>query len=176
MKSKIRLLISALVALIFYFFWSYWANSLVTDDQALIFRSAIVQGVFSATVTLGFTLVLEAAVKRFGGNCLSLVFVVPILCSVQAKTTQNIAILKTFNAALDLSAKYISGKYIAGTLIAPLLPLLMQATLVIAVNLINHTPNLLLTVAPSIFFSGVYGYLYTFTLLTDRQAKTSVKP
>jgi hypothetical protein len=169
MNSKLRLLFSALVSLVFYFCWSYWANSMATDDQALILRSAIVQGVFSATVTLVFTLVLEISVKRFGGNCLSLIFIVPVLCSVHSKTTQNLAIFRTFNTALNLSAGYLKGAYVPGTLLAPLLPLFMQGSLVITVNVLNHTPNLWLTVAPSIILTALYGYIYTYTLLGDKQ-------
>ena len=169
MSSKARLLWSAVVSFVFYFAWSYWANSLVSDDQALVLRSAIVQGTLSGTVTLLFTLGLEMAVKRFGGHCLSLVLVVPVLCSVHSKTKHNIAIFNTFNSALDLSASYLKGACVPGTLFAPLMPPVVQASLAIGVNVLNQTPNLWLTVAPSIFFTGVYGYVYTFTLLKDRQ-------
>ena len=169
MSSTVRLFWSALVSFVFYFCWSYWANSMATDDSALVLRSAIVQGSLSASVTLVFTFALEFAVKRFGDSCLSLVFVVPILCGVHSKTTQNIAIFRTFNAALDLSAKKASGAFLPGTLFAPLLPLLIQSSLTIGVNILNQTPNLWLTVAPSIFFTGVYGYVYTFTLLKKRE-------
>ena len=168
-----RLLWSATVAFVFYAGWSYWANSMATDDQALVIRSALVQGTLSGSITLFFTLGLEMAVKRFGGNCMSLVFVVPVLCSVHSKTTHNIAIFNTFNAALNLSASRLKGACIPGTLFAPLLPLLVQASLNIGVNVINQTPNLWLTVLPSIFFTGLYGYIYTFTLLKEREPQDS---
>jgi hypothetical protein len=35
---------------------------------------------------------------------------------------------------------------------------------VISVNIAFMTPNLWLTVAPSIFFSAIYGYIYSFSL------------
>ena len=168
MSSKLRLLWSAIVAFSFYFGWSYWANSLVTDDTQVILRAALVQGTLSGSVTLFFTLGLELVVKRFGGNCYSLAFVVPVLCSVHSKNSHNIAIFNTFNSALDLSASKLKGACVAGTLVAPLLPLLMQSSLAISVNIVNQTPNLWLTVAPSIVLTAVYGYTYTFTLLKDR--------
>ncbi len=168
MSSRMRLLISAAVSFVFYFTWSYWANSLASNDQALVLRSALVQGTLSGSITLGFTYVLEAVVKRFGGNCFSLAFVVPVLCSVHSKSTHNIAIFNTFNSALNLSAKFLSGQCLPGTLLAPLIPLFIQSSITIGVNVINQTPNLWLTVAPSIFFTAVYGYVYTFTLLKSK--------
>ena len=169
MSSHLRLLLSAAVSFVFYFAWAYWANSMVSQDMDLVLRSAFVQGTLSATITLLFTFALEKVVAKYGENCYSLVFVVPILCSVHSKTLQNIAIYRTFNSALDLSATKASGKFIPGTLFAPLLPLVIQASIAITVNIINQTPNLWLTVAPSIFFTGVYGYVYTFTLLKKRK-------
>ncbi|QHJ12921.1 hypothetical protein FX988_03179 [Paraglaciecola mesophila] len=167
MSSRSRLAMSALVAFLFYFGWTYWANSLVTDDLALILRSALVQGSLSGSITIIFTFTLEKVVQRFGSHYVSLVFVVPILCSVYAKTKQNIAIFKTFNHALDNAASRLSVAKISGALLAPLIPILMQGSIAITVNLINHTPNLLLTVTPSIVFSALYGYVYTFTLLKN---------
>lgn len=173
MSSKIRLLISAAVSLLFYFSWSYFANSLVTDDQSVLLRAALVQGLTSSTVTLLFTLGLEKSVKVFGDNCFSLVFITPVLCSVHSKTTHNIAIFNTFNSALDLAATYFKGVCIAGTLLAPLLPLAVQASIAIGVNVLNQTPNLWLTVLPSILLTGIYGYSYTFTLLKGRPTQTA---
>ena len=169
MSSTARLLLSAFVSFVFYFTWTYWANNMATDDMSIVLRSALVQGTFSATVTLLFTFALERSVQKFGENYFSLMFVVPIICSVHSKTSQNIAIMRTFNSALNFSAKAASGACLPGTLLAPLLPLSVQSSLVIGVNLINQTPNLWLTVAPSIFFTGLYGYVYTFTLLKKRQ-------
>lgn len=170
MSSHLRLFLSAAVSFVFYFAWTYWANNMVTDDMDLVLRSAIVQGTLSATITLLFTFALEKVVARFGQNCYSLVFVVPILCSVHSKTLQNIAIFRTFNSALDLSAQKAGGTFVPGTVFAPLLPLVVQASIAIVVNVINQTPNLWLTVAPSIFFTGLYGYVYTFALLKQRDA------
>jgi hypothetical protein len=90
---------------------------------------------------------------------------VPIICTVFSKTKQNIAIFRTFRNALDRSAKYLSNNAIPGTFLAPLLPIAIQSSIAIGVNLINQTPNLWLTVTPSIVITAIYGYVYTFTLL-----------
>ncbi|WP_435689215.1 hypothetical protein [Paraglaciecola sp.] len=138
---------------------------MVTDDQALVLRSALVQGALSATITILFTFVLEKSVEKFGQNSFSLLFVVPIICTVHSKTTQNIAIFKTLKNVLDNSATYFNNNSIPGFLIAPIPALLIQASIAIGVNWVNQTPNLWLTVTPSIIITGVYGYVYTFALL-----------
>jgi hypothetical protein len=165
MSPKVRLFVSATISLVFYFCWSYWANNMVSEDHALVLRSAIVQGTLSATITLLFTLILEKSVAKLGGVRISLIFVVPILCSVHSKSRENIAIFKAFNSALNTSASFLSGNVIPGTLLAPLLPICFQASIAIAVNILNQTPNLWLTVTPSIVMTAIYGYIYTFTLL-----------
>ena len=172
MSSTIRLIISAVISFIFYFFWSYWANSMATQDDALVLRSAIVQGTLSATITILFTFILEKSVSKFGPNHISLAFVVPIICKVHSKTTQNIAIFRTFKNALSKSAKYLSNNSIPGTLLAPLFPIAIQSTIAIGVNVINQTPNLWLTVLPSILITAIYGYSYTYTLLAKPKEPT----
>lgn len=168
--STLRLIWSAVVAFGFYFGWSFWANSGPDISSSVTLRSAIVQGTYSGVITLGFTFVLEKLVHRFRGNCLSLAFMTPILCKVHSKTSQNIAIQAAFRDGLNLSARYFSGAKIHGALLAPLLPLAVQSALVISVNVLNQTPNLWLTVAPSIFFTGLYAFTYTFALLRLDQA------
>ncbi len=44
-------------------------------------------------------------------------------------------------------------------------PLLMQSTTVYFINFLNETPNLILTIIPSIFFTAMFSILFTFTLL-----------
>jgi hypothetical protein len=165
MSSTVRLILSAGISFCFYFAWSYWANGLVSEDQSLVLRSAVVQGTLSGTITILFTFILEKSVSKFGQSYLSLIFVVPIICTVFSKTKQNIVIFRTFRNALDRSAKYLSNNAIPGTLLAPLLPIAIQSSIAIGVNLINQTPNLWLTVTPSIVITAIYGYVYTFTLL-----------
>ena len=166
MSSTVRLILSALISFFFYFTWSYWVNNMATEDHDLVLRSAIVQGTLSATITLLFTFTLEKLVSKFGQSYLSLVFVVPIICTIHSKTKQNIAIFRSFRSALDKSAKYLSNNAIPGTLLAPLFPITVQSSIAIGVNLINQTPNLWLTVTPSIVITAIYGYVYTFTLLS----------
>jgi hypothetical protein len=166
MNSTLRLILSAAVSFSFYFVWSYWANGMASDDQALVLRSALVQGTLSATITILFTFILEKSVSKFGDSYLSLIFVVPIICNVHSKTSQNIAIFRTFKNALDNSAKYLSNNAIPGSVLAPLLPIAIQSSIAISVNLVNQTPNLWLTVAPSILITAIYGYVYTYSLLS----------
>ena len=166
MNSTIRLLISAVISFGFYFAWSYWANSMATDDHELVLRSALIQGTLSATITLLFTFILEKSVSKFGESYVSLMFIVPIICTVHSRTSQNIAIFRTFKNVLDNSAKYLSNNHIPGSLFAPLLPIAIQSSIAISVNWLNQTPNLWLTVAPSILITAIYGYVYTFTLMS----------
>ncbi|WP_166422197.1 hypothetical protein [Paraglaciecola sp. 20A4] len=175
MSSRARLILSALIAFGFYFTWTYWANSLVTENLAVIFRAALVQGMLSGSITILFTFVLERAVNRFGKHSISLVFLAPILYSVYAKKKQNIAISNTFNHVLNKSAAVVHSTRIPGTIFAPLIPIAMQGSLALGVNLINQTPNLWLTIVPSIVFSAIYGYGYTFTLLNKREMTNSAR-
>jgi hypothetical protein len=165
MSSTLRLILSAVISFCFYFAWSYWANSMTSEDQALVLRSAFVQGTLSATITILFTFMLENSVSKFGQSYFSLIFVIPIICTVHSKTKQNIAIFRTFKNVLDRSAKYLSNNSIPGTLLAPLFPISIQSSIAIGVNIVNQTPNLWLTVTPSIVITAIYGYVYTYTLL-----------
>jgi len=165
MNSTLRLLLSSAVAFAFYFGWTYWANSAPEIEAGVQLRAALVQGAYSGFVTLFFTFLLEKTVQRFHAHCLSLAFMTPILCSVHSKSRQNLAIYAAFNDGLDTSARYLEGKKLPGALVAPLLPLFVQSCLVVLVNILNGTPNLWLTVTPSILFTGLYGYFYTFALL-----------
>jgi hypothetical protein len=168
MSSHLRLFYSAVIAFIFYFGWAYWANSIPDIDRSITLRAALVQGSFSAFTTLFFTLILERVYFKFGKVCLSLAFVVPILCAVHSKTKQNVAIFNTINYSIDTWVSYFKGSRLSATILIPLIPISVQSSLVIGVNIINHTPNLWLTILPSIFFSSLYGYVYTFTLLKNK--------
>jgi hypothetical protein len=138
---------------------------MTSEDQALVLRSAFVQGTLSATITILFTFMLENSVSKFGQSYFSLIFVIPIICTVHSKTKQNIAIFRTFKNVLDRSAKYLSNNSIPGTLLAPLFPISIQSSIAIGVNIVNQTPNLWLTGTPSIVITAIYGYVYTYTLL-----------
>ena len=176
MNSTVRLIISGLVAFCFYFAWAYWANSSPSIDPRLTLQSALVQGAYSGTITLGFTYLLERSNRILANRCWSLAFMVPVLCTVHSPTRQAGAKREAMNDALAMSAKKVSGSCIPGVLLAPLLPIVVQSSLVIAVNVLNQTPNLWLTVGPSILFSALYAYSYSFTLwkTQNREPQKSV--
>jgi hypothetical protein len=52
-------------------------------------------------------------------------------------------------------------------------PLFLQSSLVYIVNMLNQTPNLLATIAPSIFFTALYGVVYSHNLLKTAEFKCS---
>ncbi|GAA58599.1 hypothetical protein P20652_0455 [Pseudoalteromonas sp. BSi20652] len=160
-----RLILSGVVSFVFYFGWAYWANSAEDIAKSITLQAALVQGLYSGIVTLFFTFILEKVVNRYKVSYMSLAFITPIICMFHSKTPQNIAIRQSFNNAIHLSASYLNNKKIAGTLFAPIIPICVQSILVITVNVINQTPNLALTVAPSIFFTALYAYTYMFALL-----------
>ncbi|MGB3726373.1 MAG: hypothetical protein WA981_11450 [Glaciecola sp.] len=162
MQSWLRLLASALIAFCSYAAWAYYANSLVTTNTTTLFKAAIVQGTYSGAVTLAFTFLLEVFYKHFKSKSYCLAFIVPRInkdsLADPCKTKQ------TFDASLRLSETICSGRCLPGVLLSPLPALLIQSVLVIAINIIFATPNLWLTVAPSILFSGIYGYAYSIGL------------
>ncbi|MDP0490261.1 MAG: hypothetical protein Q7Q71_04335 [Verrucomicrobiota bacterium JB023] len=169
--SKARLLLSATFAFLFYFTWTYLVNRGPEIEPAITLRAALVQGTYSGAVTLGFTFILELLVEHFGAHCFSLAFMTPILSTASAKTAQAKAIGAAFNHALNKAADFFQGARIPGALVAPLLPLSVQTIAVVSVHWLNRTPNLLLTVSPSILFTGLYGYLYTFSLLRKKRER-----
>jgi hypothetical protein len=168
MSTSQRLWLSALVAFSFNSIWSFFANSLVSEDMTILLRSALVQGFYSGIVTLLFTLALEMTYERVHTKYISFAFVVPLLCLAHHKTTHASVVRKAFNQTLNLSARWFDGICWPSALFAPLIPLSIQSALVAAVNLVNQTPNLVLTITPSILFSAIYGYTYTLTLLRNR--------
>jgi len=165
MKSKvfIRLLASALIAFICYASWAYYANSLVTNDQHVLIKSALVQGIYSGGITLFFTLLLEVFYRKFGAKTYFLPFIMPRI-NAQHSLENRCSTLEMFKASLQMSKRDCKGTYLPGELLSPLPALAIQTILVIAVNIAFETPNLWLTVAPSIIFSAIYGYVYSFAL------------
>jgi len=153
------------VSFVFYFSWAYWANSSADIAKSVTLQAALVQGLYSGFVTLFFTFILEKVVNKYKSSYVTLAFVTPIICMFHSKTPQNVAIRQSFNNAINSSASYLCNKKIAGVLFAPIIPITVQSSLVIMVNVINQTPNLALTVAPSIFFTALYAYTYMLALL-----------
>ena len=153
------------MSFVFYFSWAYWANSSADIAKSVTLQAALVQGLYSGFVTLFFTFILEKVVNKYKSSYVTLAFVTPIICMFHSKTPQNVAIRQSFNNAINSSASYLGNKKIAGVLFAPIIPITIQSSLVIMVNVINQTPNLALTVAPSIFFTALYAYTYMLALL-----------
>ena len=153
------------MSFIFYFSWAFWANSAADIAKSVTLQAALVQGLYSGFVTLFFTFILEKVVNKYKSSYVTLAFVTPIICMFHSKTPQNVAIRQSFNNAINSSASYLGNKKIAGVLFAPIIPITVQSSLVIMVNVINQTPNLALTVAPSIFFTALYAYTYMLALL-----------
>ncbi|NMP03051.1 hypothetical protein HHE94_10020 [Pseudoalteromonas arctica] len=153
------------MSFVFYFSWAYWANSSADIAKLVTLQAALVQGLYSGFVTLFFTFILEKVVNKYKSSYVTLAFVTPIICMFHSKTPQNVAIRQSFNNAINSSASYLGNKKIAGVLFAPIIPITVQSSLVIMVNVINQTPNLALTVAPSIFFTALYAYTYMLALL-----------
>jgi hypothetical protein len=114
-------ILPVLISFIFYFAWTWYANSRVTDDVALLLRTALIQSTYSAFMTLTFSTLLIWVINKM---------------------------------------KCHDHPYMA---ILP--PLLMQSSMVYLINVLNQTPNLLLTIMPSIFFTAIYGAIFTFILL-----------
>jgi len=169
--AAVRLLISGLIAFTFYAAWAYYANSLVTDDSSLLLKAAIVQGSYSGGITLFFTFILEFFHAKFGHAGFCIAFLTPRWG--KAGTEEPCETDIVVEEALSEIKKTCSGNSIPGMLVVPLPALLIQSILVISVNVLFATPNLWLTVAPSIFFSAIYGYTYSISL-TKRQQRASV--
>lgn len=121
MNAKSRAILSAIVSFTFYTAWSWWVNSMASDDQMLVMRSALLQGSYSALMTVSFTSFLNWTLSK-----------------MKCHRRPQMAVLP---------------------------PLAFQTTMVIAINLINSTPNLIATVAPSILLTGIYGFVYARSLL-----------
>lgn len=168
--AKLRLIISAIIAFLFYAAWAYYANSLVSDDSSVLIKAAIVQGTYSGSITLIFTFILELFHAKFGHKDLSIAFLVPRWSNSTRTKSETEVIVED---ALEDITNACSGNCVPGMLLAPIPALLIQTILVVAINIWFATPNLWLTVAPSVIFSAIYGYSYSITL-TKRQQRSKV--
>ena len=121
MTARHQTILSVIVSFAFYFAWTWYANSRVTDDFALLLRTALIQSSYSAFMTLSFTSLLTWTTKLMKCHKRPFIAVIP--------------------------------------------PLLMQSVMVFSINYVNQTPNLMLTIIPSIFFTAIYGIVFTFSLL-----------
>jgi len=170
MNKSTRLTLSALIAFLFYAAWAYLANMGAVSDALTLYRVALVQGLTSGTITLVFTIVTEWSFTKFHSQRISFAFVTPLICLPYHHSEAAKQIRKSFNQILNAVASKTDKMSLPAVLLAPLLPMSLQASIIISVNILNATPNLWLTVAPSIFFSGLYGYIYTFSLYKSAQS------
>jgi len=79
MTARSRAWLSALVAFSFYTAWSWWVNSMVSDDMALVLRSAVLQGSYSAMMTITFTTFLNWTLCRMKCHKRPYIAVIPPL-------------------------------------------------------------------------------------------------
>jgi hypothetical protein len=163
MFALIRLTISGVIAFVFYATWAYFANSLVSDDPAVLLKAALVQGGYSGAVTLVFTFLLEYFYHHLKDKKYCLPFVVPTVFKASI-FSKDCATRNTFEKSLEGIEKACNGMCLPGTILTPLPAIVVQASFVILINIVFETPNLWLTVAPSIFFSAVYGLVYSVSL------------
>ncbi|MBU2883751.1 hypothetical protein KO525_00910 [Psychrosphaera sp. B3R10] len=165
-----RLLVSSLIAFTFYASWAYWANLSPTIALNDTIRSALVQGLYSGLVTLVFTFILENIAAKFHSHILSLSLVTPFICSLHKLTKRNKVVFGSFHHGLQ-SLAVMTTKPRRLIWVTPIVPIMLQSVLVISVNVVNQTPNLWLTVAPSILFSAIYAYAYLISFLTKSPAE-----
>jgi hypothetical protein len=170
LKVFIRLFLSTLIAFVSYASWAYYANSLVTSNADILMKAALVQGFYSGGITLFFTVMLEVFFKKFGSSAYCLPLIVPRI-NATPTAKYKCSTLETFEASIELSERKCNGACLPGELISPLPALLIQSFMVVGVNIAFDTPNLWLTVAPSIFFSTIYGYTYSIALARREKAK-----
>lgn len=165
MKSSatVRLVISGIIAFISYASWAYYANSLVTSESSILYKAALVQGSYSASITLLFTFMLEYFYRQFGTNKYCLTLITPRI-STQNTRNNQCATLANIKAATRKQGLSCDGLYVKGVFLSPLPALIIQSILVVAVNVFFDTPNLWLTIAPSVLFSALYGYAYSIGL------------
>ena len=173
MTAILRLSLSAAIAFCFYASWAYYANSLVTLEQDVLLKAALVQGIYSASITLFFTILLEFFSTKLSNKAFCLPLVVPTLFKVSL-FSEKCATTQTFEENLNYLEKKCSGVCLPGVLITPLPALFLQSILVVGINVLFETPNLWLTVLPSILFSGIYGYIYSIGLTKKKKKQASI--
>lgn len=159
-----RLFVSASIAFFAYTGWTYFANMSAYITPTMLWRTALLQGLTSGFITLGFTWLTEFVFRRLHNTCLSFAFITPLVCLPYHDSPYAKQYRQSLNQVLDRLATSMSRSRVTGVLLVPLLPMLLQAILITSIHIINNTPNIILTILPSIIFSGIYGYIYTFSL------------
>lgn len=78
-STRNKTLIVTLISFSFYFFWALWVNSLVSNDQELVLRSAIIQGSYSALMTVSFTTILTWTLAQMKCHNMPYLAIIPPL-------------------------------------------------------------------------------------------------
>lgn len=90
-----------------------------------------------------------------------------VLRSALLQGSYSAMMTATFSSMLNMAlAKMKCYKF---PYLALLPPLAIQSSMVIVINLVNNTPNLVGTIAPSILFSAFYGLGYLYNLSKNAQ-------
>ena len=165
MTKRIRLWLSALIAFIAYSAWTYYANSGMEISQTKLLQTALIQGGLSALITLGFTWLTEILYQRFAQHTVSFAFITPLICLPHHDSPYARQFRKSMNQFLARAATRLNTSTVTAGIFVPFVPMAIQASIIISVHVINHTPNIALTVFPSIIFSGIYGYIYVIALI-----------
>ena len=100
MTARTRAVLSAVVAFTFYTIWSWWVNAMVSEDQMLVLRSALLQGSYSAMMTVTFTSFLNWTLGQMKCHKRPYLAVIPPL-TFQATT---VILLNVINATPNLWA------------------------------------------------------------------------
>ncbi|PCI60342.1 MAG: hypothetical protein COB35_09475 [Gammaproteobacteria bacterium] len=125
MSAKLQTFFAVVVSFVFYCSWSWFANHTALNDQFLLLRGALIQGSYSAFMTLTFSSFLSFVIEKMKCHKHPFLAIIP--------------------------------------------PLMIQSAIVYGINYLNHTPNIMLTITPSIFFTALYGVVFAFTLLKKPQ-------
>ena len=173
MKPAVRLTLSAVIAFTVYGSWGIFANRLAVSELDMLLRIGLLQGLTSAAITLGFTFLTQWLFVRFQHRCISFAFVTPVICLPHHHSPFASQFRKSFNQSLDTFATHLNQSKASAALLTPLIPMIVQAGIVTSIHWVNQTPNILLTIAPSILFSGLYGYSYSIAL-SRRQMRANV--
>nr|WP_241664437.1 hypothetical protein [Ningiella ruwaisensis] len=168
----VRLLLSALIAFMFYGAWAYFANAIVTSDKSVLIKASLVQGLYSALATLIFTALLEFFHRILHKKRICLAFIIPRISKDEPASPCSTKL--TVKSSLTFFKTLFHDRALPGVILVPIPAMLIQSTLVIGVNVYFNTPNLWLTVAPSIVFSAAYGYAYSIGLSSKTLTRAQV--
>ena len=110
MTARVRAVLSAVVAFTFYTIWSWWVNSMVSEDQMLVLRSALLQGSYSAMMTVTFTSFLNWTLSQMKCHKRPYLAVIPPLIF----QTAAVILLNVINSTPNLWATVMPSIILTG--------------------------------------------------------------